>query len=393
MNYHAKRRVNHYIEVDGIEVEIDYEPYDSDHVLVERIGSKLVVAYLVQDCDGFNPIENGDCNGELITLGSRWGRNNLSTDDHNRVYGELGLNWDDETPDLDREFKLEGKSVTLRELAADQFYATFQGDEDLKQKWLEYQGVELVEDETYEIDLVEVRRDMEDVNGCFSEEVMVAADDLYSKHWRAIVGPFVVPMSYCDHYCDTTISLDNWDGDYTSPPDAIWVADKGAIENIGDGMAKDCTVGQIKGADGRYTSEYELLCKGERVAQGTLGACLEFMRATYPMGEQNIIEAAEKYAEAICTEYAEWASGNVFGCVVHTYTFEPSNTPCDNIEDAIDECEGEWEMDTDEIGDQVWGFIGYDYAKVALQQEFFEAAITRIKKKDPAQINLELTTK
>jgi hypothetical protein len=331
MTYKTKRTLKHYVEVDGLDVEIENEPYDDP--IVERVGDRLVVGYLVQDQDCENPLKSSDCNGEIITKGSAYRGNSLITDDRQRLYRELGLDSYGGV-DIDKGFPcepytdlggLQQTRTTLRSLGAFVVFSQVMADDDMKVRWFESLGVELVEGGTYDVNTFVLRHNLEDVNSVFSEEVEAAALDLYPKNWQAIAGPYVLPISYFDERGSSSTSVTSWDGDTNDLPDGVWVACKCAIENL-----KDQDQVHIR-----------------------------------------------MYANAVLTEYSAWASGEVFGCCVHTYTFAPNDTACKDIEAAIEAGEGEWEINYD-ADDSCWGFIGHKYAKQSLKDDMFDHAVKRL---------------
>lgn len=73
-----------------------------------------------------------------------------------------------------------------------------------------------------------------------------------------------------------------------------------------------------------------------------------------------------KYAAAVFKEYNSYANGECYGCITWEYTRE-------SIAD-------QWELLNRDC--EVWGFIGYDYAKDALYDDFNFACIGN----DPAQL-------
>jgi hypothetical protein len=69
---------------------------------------------------------------------------------------------------------------------------------------------------------------------------------------------------------------------------------------------------------------------------------------------------AVDYAKNVCQEYASWCEGDVWGIVVETFRLEGDH----------------WEpIDSDSC----WGFIGTDWAKQALKEEYFGPAVERLR--------------
>lgn len=313
---------------EDFEVELMHQPNSDDDVLthVSEDGNKVVVAYLVHDDDAYhmNPMENCDAQGDIYTYSSPYSYacDSKITDNNSEFYGALGLNSYGEV-DIDHEFTadepwidyngIQQTRTTLRDLAADQILREFPDNDELKEKWVEYTDIgedSLVEGKVYEIDLKELRRDLVDPNGCFWEEVDKLARELYPQHWQAIAGPYAVPISYFAERGGVMINVTDWDGDPNDLPDGVWVADKDAIENL----------------------------------EGYTGDALR--------------EQARKYAESIVKEYASWAEGDVYGCVVETFEYCPEGDRWDQIEETSRR-----------------GFIGREYAEEALKSEFFDPEV------------------
>jgi len=316
------------IDIDDETIELEFAALECHSGLAEKIGNMLVVAYLVDDDSPPNPMKDYDGQGDLYTDG----QGHVITDNPYEIKRQLRLRggrWSEDQPELDHEFKLDGVTTTLWDLAADEYMGRLRKDQDLLEQWVKFkqreEGLddELVEGRLYPVDWEELRRDLSDVNGVYCDEVEELAIDLYSKHWESMVGPFVIPVNYChsNHGPGTTsIGVDNWDGDWQDPPNAVWVADKCAEQNIvGPGMS-----------------------------------------------DADIRKSATEYAEGVLNEYAKWCNGEVYGCVVEIFE---NTTP--------DEESATWEQ---RDSDSCWGFIGYDYAEKTLEEEFFSPSVTKIKK-------------
>lgn len=353
---------------DDYEVELYHKPYEGydESIFAERVGDTLIVAYLVHDDDAYhaNPME-GCAQGNIYTKPCRYG-GGIITDDEHELRRALRLNNYD-APDIDYEFN----GTTLRDLAADEMVARVSKDDDLASKWSDYLDEKVEEGDPIVVDSIELRKDLMDCNGCFSEEVEELAVEMYSKHWEAIVGPYVVPISHHSERGSTMMAATDWDGDPDDLPDGVWVADDDAIENICHCLPQGWEVGQIRGDDGMYTPEYELLKHSIRRWQGTLGACIEFARTQQPISRNDIRAAAVKYAHGVVTEYAKWCEGDVWGCVTETFTLANPREEGDTSDEP-----DEWEQ-TDE--DSCWGFIGWDYALETLKTEYFESVVARLK--------------
>lgn len=102
MRIKTRTHTAHSVEIDGVEVELEFEPCNEHDVLAERVGDTLVVAYLVNDSD-FGDIDEllGDGMGTLYSFHRHAGRDQhqaglaaLGRD----IYGEVD---EDIEPDVD----------------------------------------------------------------------------------------------------------------------------------------------------------------------------------------------------------------------------------------------------------------------------------------------------
>lgn len=374
MRIKTRTHTVHSVVIDDMEVPLEYPPDNEDAILAERVGDKLVVAYLVYDNCPSNPLKDGDCQGDLYTNGG-----GVITDDASEVYSNLRLSggrWSDPEPCIDCGFHLVdgGPLVSCRELAASEIYTELIKDPqempdffdalDLPRLGIASRYVHwLKSDEGKEVTL----RDLNDCNTFFYERVEERARELFAKHWKRIVGPYVVPMYYHDERGSTSIGFSEWDGDHDDLPNAIWVADKGAIENI-DATARPDNV-EVKQVEPYPASIYVVLENGVEVFRGTYGEVSLWSKKKYPPTFGTLRATAIRYAEAVCDEYAKWCRGEAFGCVVETFELQ-------NPEEVVEGDDPEWEQVNE---DACWGFIGYDYAMENLKSEFFEPAVKRLK--------------
>lgn len=370
-------RTTYSATIDGVEVELTHQPADTygDSIFAKRVGDKLVVAYLVQDADGSgNPMTENDCEGVLYTRDER-----VITDDASEVRAALGIDGNDEV-DIDRWFPCEPyidwkgiqqKTHCLRDIAAKQWLEKIAQDVDLMERAITANtAMGRVLGATWEQAFAELRneiwRDLEDSNGEFSEEVETLALELYSVHWRDIAGPYVVPVSYHSERGSTDISLADWDGDADDLPNGVWVADKGAIENITPLPAGI----EFKHVEGNVMGVFPV---GETVAlmTGKYETCRQYMKDTFPApGPAELRVAVDKYAASVLETYAKWCDGDVWGCV--TEIFGKVST----AGEGEDEVEIEWELLEE---DACRNFIGQDYALETLKSEYFESVIERLK--------------
>lgn len=325
----VRARTLYYLTLDdGTEVEVQHEPCDWMDVLSERVGNKLVVAYLVHDDDPQNPMtERGDASGTLYTF----------YDDEDRaLYNALGLTSYGE-PDIDREFELDGVKTTLRELAESAFFRHQPGGA--------------------------TEQDLDEHLG----EVEANALDLYQQHWRAIAGPYVVPVDYCasNHGPGTTsCSVTTWDGDIDGLPSGVWVADEGAIDNIKFAALPAGIEIKHHGSGSENDPHHVVVTLNGTIVCDTPSwpDALDFVRQQY--GEatfDDLVRKAEEYAAPILEEYAEWCNGNVYGCVIEEFELQGD----DWVQTSEDAC---------------WGFIGSDWAQRALREEYFDYAVLALRK-------------
>lgn len=377
MRIRTRTHTSNSIEIDGIEVPVEFAPYYEDYVLAERVGDKMVVAYLVHDTDASNPLENGDANGDIYTMPQRYGGGYIS-DNAEEIYRQLCVNggrWSDPEPDIDGGFYLQegGDFVSCRDLAADQVYEELLKDSEEVADYFHREGMPALGLKSRYVHWLKSKegkdlifRDLLDVNGFFSERVEAVAREMFRKHWKRFVGPYVVPMYYSAERGSCSIGFSEWDGDWDDLPNCIWVADKLAIENI-DGSCRPDNV-EIKQVEPYPADVYAFIVDGQETFRGTFGEVHTWCRTKYPPNFDDRRATAIRYAEAVCGEYASWCEGDCYGCVVETFTL------------AGDEDDPQWEREGDE--EACWGFIGSDYAMESLRIEFFEPALKAIKESD-----------
>lgn len=365
MKIRTNTRATHTLTTDaGVEVELTFEPVGDP--LVHETRDTVIAAYMIHDSDCENPMTSGYGDGVLHML--REGRRpHYYRSDNPEVLSALGLD-SDGTPDIDQSFDcapavgvdgIQYSKTTLRDLAADEFLAGFDANEDFKQRWVEHtEGEALVEGQDYTIDLMALGHNLMDSNGVFWEEIDKLAVNLYAEHWQTIAGPFVVPVA---SYNEGRVGVTTWDGDTDDLPNGVWVADKEVQDNL-VAYPPDVDVGQIMGEDGKYTPEYGLTDKGVQVHRGTLGACWEWMKANYTITADDLDRAVIKYATGVLEQYSAWASGEIFGITVEIFE-----------RDGDDWVEAKGSRDN-----ECWNFIGRGYAEETLRTEFFEPAVAAL---------------
>jgi hypothetical protein len=376
MRFKTRSHHTHTLTTDeGHDVELAHAPNYENDILVEVVGDKLVVAYLVHDDSPSNPMD-GHAQGNFYTLPSRYGGGGSITDDADEIYAALGCDLYGDV-DIDKQFScapyidhrgIMQKVHSLRDIAALQFLGKVGSYSALIRQWLEERDLELDEGETLEQAYArrynEIWQDLEDCFGVFSEEVEAQALLLYSAYWQEIVSPFVVPCYYCrsNHGPGTmSISVADWDGDPDDLPNAIWVADEGCIENITE-YPPGITMEQVQPYP---DSVYAVAKEGVENYRGTWAECKAFIKDfNPPPGAEGLRTAAAKYAESICADYQSWCNGDVYGCVTEIFQVSGPNT------------DSEWEQVE---YDACWGFIGHDNATEALKGEYFDSVIARLK--------------
>lgn len=372
----TSRHVTHGATIDGVNVDLTFEPNYEGHILAERVGDKLVVAYLVQDSDPENPQTAGDANGDIYTRSTRgWGGGSISDND-SEIESALGVDGYG-SPDIDKLFACEPyidwkgilqKQRCLRDIAALKMLEDMSSDFDKIEEWLILEDLVLESGETYDQAFNEQRNEiwcnLEDCNGHFCDEVEELAVKLYPDYWQQIAGPFVVPLDYCgSNHGPGTMSINptTWDGDPDDLPTGIWVADKGAIDNITPyppGVSMKQVQPYPDSVYGVFKDEVENY-------RGSWAECKAFIKDfNPPTTDADLRDAAFKYAEGICSSYEAFCNGDVYGCVVEVF---------DKVGDDDDL---EWESDGDD--DSCWGFIGSDYALETLKSEYFDPAVKRL---------------
>jgi hypothetical protein len=90
MRIKTRTHTSHSVCIDDMEVPLEHLPDNEDAILAERVGDKLVVAYLVHDDFPSNPMKDYDCQGNLYTMPRRYG-GGVITDDASEVYRNLCL--------------------------------------------------------------------------------------------------------------------------------------------------------------------------------------------------------------------------------------------------------------------------------------------------------------
>lgn len=401
MRITSRSRTTHtlYTEDDG-EVDLEFEPYGEDDVLCERVGDKLVVAYLVHDPDAsFNPLKDYDCQGNLYTKSRHYARESTITDNDSEFYSALGLD-NYGGIDIDKEVTLDGRTESLRTLAAEQVRDGLDHDDWCALLlWCFKYSMDLTPEEVIALEneecspqrlaylkgkhWVHLWEDLQDERGIHSDRLQAVSESLYEQHWQQIAGPYVVPVASTGGSYETRYSPTTWDGDTSDLPDGVWVADKGARENIGEGYHKGVVInrgsetykgpkGWIVEADGRKVAFFpdNGVANGQYVGYTNAKAYVE---KHYGDRLMDVHTAAVHYADGVLEEYSSWCSGDVYGCVVQKFTLgaEPEDSEAPT-----------WVPEVDH--DSCWGFIGHDYAVESLKSDYFDPVVKALRAKEAA---------
>ena len=375
MRIRTSSRREHFIEFDGMDVNVNHEPAYEDYVLAEIVGRNLVVAYLVHDDHGGSVEDHmGDCMGKL-----------LSFHRHSRDIAEgmeaLGM---DSAGDknLDRVWD-------LHEVEAVRRYV----EEVVKAKGLE----DLIND------LQAVNEDV--VDGPTAREHL-AADAHSQSYWyhaeyneimQAVLEEMWSESAYSPGNVDAVL-LDcyshgsnhwsmsgggmqcRWD---TANGAGVWVPDKYLTKDL-DSTQADAVYAYVRSTD--FTKGRNLAYQLVQVTWTDSVASTEVVKTSD--NSQELYELAktlredkptptpiqlawgrERMCSIYCAQFLESyndiINGNVYGCVVETFELES------------EEDDAQWVSTGDE--DACWGFIGSDYAMESLKSEYFDPTIAALK--------------
>lgn len=305
------------VEVDDIEVELEYNPEYFEPEIMQPTPDTLVVGYLLHDDDGYycNPLQNGYANGDLFTYGERV----ITDNDYAPHY--LGLNsfqgrgnWRHRGSEMDRDTDQDG----IFEKVCEKVTAAIKADEDLS-RWMVQCVMEcdtpfeklveaLVDDQLEGSKYGQFDWSSEEDSDMIS--LLPSYEDLANKAWDELyaegkIGEYLaIPVSYCyNAHGPGTTQI------YTTSIDdcnAVWIPGKDAIENM----------------DFRECKTY-----ADKLA------------------------VADKYASSVLKEYERWCNGEVYGYVVETFRKEG----------------GEYLREGDP--ESCWGFIGDEWAEEAMKEQ------------------------
>lgn len=392
---------------DDTDVDLEFAPVDYHDPLVAHVGDKLVVAYLVHDSDCDNPVESCDGMGKIVGRGKYETRNH----DESELFEALGLNRYGD-PDYDKV------------------------EDALQQAWCEY--VEAQDADFWSAVLDELgypvpNRDNDDEMDAAREYMNALRDELLSVN-IASEGSAYYALCRADDYITTYgfnhtqarnaaslfqfdvekvqhdlwlqglqsgeigdrdgVMLDvydhsglhwsitgggmqcRWD---TSSGAGIWLPDEFARDEI-DRRAQVYahylvrkTPLRMHGKDNEYqllkvdwSGADEPVLNSMRFSDDWLSLWNQAATLAGPLNatpKQTLWarrQAAEELAQQALDEYNAWLSGDCYGCVVETF------------QNVGTEDEPSWEQINQ---DSCWGFVGGDYAKEELKDQFYDGAV------------------
>lgn len=392
------------------EVELDFAACDWHEPLVRQIGDKLAVGYLVADEDCQHPLDYCDGMGKIIGRGKYQTRNH----DESEMFEALGLNsYGDKDYDLAPVVERLNKAwnTYLESLSLDTLGEVFasaagpledDGDEVGLNAELERLRAAMV-DALLESDGVEdaigIGVSRIGYTGSTYSELCNAATALdfdfdaeQDKAWEQAlqageIGDVnAVVLDVYDHSgLHWSISGGGmqcrWD---TSSGAGVWLPDAEAEKEI-EGRTPVYahaivrkTPGCLRGGGNAYQlvqvtwneagpvhfsldsvdfsdSWASLWTKAQAIAEGKVPTRKQLQWARY--------QAAKELAQQALDEYNAWLSGDCYGCVIET--FQITNDENGTTYTQIDQ-------------DSCWGYVGSDWAKSALQDEFFDSTCANL---------------
>lgn len=312
---------SHFVETDDGEFELTFEPYDSDAVRVEVVGSRAVVGYLCYDEDCQNPLEWCDGMGHIYS-------SHRDSSTHEEMQEALGLNnnWEPDLESLREDAEIaaileavkkindsfdNGTTVLLVEYS----HRDYQEDVDVYDVVVQYpkQKRTLKAFEAYAWN-DSGRQHVVTFRG--NVQVVRDWDEVALEMWRegrrngTIGNKYAVMLDVYDHG-GTSCSVSGegmqcmWD---TAHGGAVWVPDKCLIEDI----------------------------------------------ESYPEDDKRRRRVIELARQA-CEEYTAWCNGECYGVVVETFTL---------VGDGDD---AEWQSNDD--NEACWGYIGFRYAESEMESD------------------------
>ena len=339
------------------EVELMFVPQDYPEPFVEVVGDKLVVAYLVHDDDCGNPMTENDGMGELITSNE-----GVITDGN--PWPHLGLLGAPYRGNLEKDFDADGVYERAKEI----MWSRLEADADFhlycEEEW-EREG-EGSDEEFYEAVFAKLDPVYNVIPPWMDTIWERCQDDAWDElQEQGKIGTYLaVPVRYCD-----SVHGPGPTQIYTTGVDdcnAVWIPTDCDIDNIKAQCWPEGVEITWHGAAGSQTDPLHAVVtfKGEVVFDTPKWAeAQKFISENYSQPTyQDLYKVAEKYAQGCLEEYEKWCNGDCYGCVCEVF-----------------ECQdGDWVQISE---DACWGFIGYEYAKETLEDEFFKPNFEAIKEK------------
>lgn len=398
MNISRRTRTAIMAMLDDAEVELQFDPVDHMDILHQKVGDKLVVAYLVQDNDASNPLENCDGMGKIIGRGKYETRNH----DESELFEALGLdrygdpNYDRVADEVDAEWRrfLDGVSDetwahVINDLGFDGT-GGYSPDELINKVRDNLMDCSVFNEETVAYALERSERYITEIDPSY-QQIRDAAKFLefdpdhvmkriYSDAIEAghIGDRDAVMLDVYDH-SGLAWSISGggtqcrWD---TSRGAGVWVPDESAREEI-DRRAPVYAyyviqeTNWLRGKDKTHqllrvlpTGNLESMIFSDD--WGKLWTEASKLASLMPVPTGEVLArgrryAAEELAQQAVDEYNKWLSGDCYGCVVETF----QDVAADSGVPAYEQIDS----------DHCWSFIGSDNAEESLKSEFFEPTV------------------
>lgn len=381
---------------DDFDEEIDVKeamrlaPEHEERMLV--VGGHVVAGGLVYDQDAghLDPFEDGTSNGKLYHYGSRG-----SAEENGKFLEALGY-----TADGDKDLECQGVSKRL----VDKVMRAIGNDRSLLMRLLH-----CLRNTKREVSKESLRRVVQYAvdQGGWKSALDYLADDLFGvAYWTRLSADQRDKFAALEAMFSEEIAEEAWSeamdaGELgaelaqtidiyehggrhyslsgegmqccfdTSRCGAVWVPDEDALDNIRSSALHQIGVGQVRwfGAAGsetdplhaRYTLDGGTTWVGEGKAW-SWKAALDAMVAAHGKVSRKELDAvmeqqARNYCRGILEEFNAWANGDVHGIVIY----------------VIDRTTGER---IEELDEEVWGFVGSQYAEEELEVMMLSTALS-----------------
>lgn len=355
-----RKHVSFIEEVEGVDCELTHEPCEGSDILKAKVGDKFVVAYLVQDTD-YRDIDDmmGDCMGTLYSF-----HRHAPKDEHDKGLEALG-NDNSGEKDLTTIWENHEDEAVKRYLTMIREDYTFKGvkvscggdvrswDEALEYLKQDTSGVSNWNCVEYDKVMQMVLEQMWDEPEYFPGDRDAQLLSCYDH------GGQVWSLSGSGMQCrwDTSNKAGVWvpdeclkkELDSNAPQAAFafvkntnWIRGTGKSYQLVKVVWKDDYRNEVVSVEFSDDSS-DLHAKAKTIAE-SMGT---------PTARQiawGRAQLCEVYAKQFLETYNAIISGDVYGCVVETF---------DENGEQIEE-------------DACWGFIGGDYAKETLKEEYFD---------------------